>query len=434
MTTGATTTNYSWQAFVHTPEKTLEPLNLVSVNIIRAYYDSFGDEITVSMLFGLGTFARRIFPFRDQLEITLRKVSMVENQDAVSTEGPIESERFTAILIGKFLSPTVGQGMESTDEDALNISQLADVHFQLQDKCSEQLRVLLTGGICRKATVENCLLTMITTQTDNVKVDGDRALKGVSMVPADNVEEKDQIVITQGTRLVDLADFVQKRVGVYNAGIGSYIQNRYWYIFPLYDTTDFTRRNKTLTMLVVPENKLNNIERSFRTEAGSTTILVTGKTGFKDDSGSNSQNYGNGVRFTDAATLMDSNSDTEGNKVKFSRKSNNSEFLTDEAALKYAPVASNRITANPFPSLSLQASKRGGLFKAVWQNSDMSLLFPGMVVKIIYSDKNAVKEIYGIIHSANTIGHKPGGMTSQLFKNQTIIEVFVNDQMKPIDE
>ncbi len=431
----ATSTNYGWQAFVHTPEETLTPLNLPSVNFIRDYGGAFGDEITVTMTFGMGAFARRIFPHRERLEVTLKKVPLIENQDQQDTEGEIQAERFTAILIGKFLSPTVGQGMESNDEFALDISQLQEVSFQLLDKATEQLRVLMTGGVARSTNVQDLLTTMISTHSANVKVDGERALKGVDMVPADNKDIKEQIVVTQGTRLIDLSDFVQKRIGVYNAGIGSYIQNRYWYIFPLYDTSDFNKRVKTLTMLVMPERKLSNVERTFNVEGNSLTILVTGQTGFKDDAGSNYQNYGNGVRFSNAAKMMDENSDTSDNKTRLSRKANNNEFVTDASAtLKYAPVASNRITANPFPNLSMQAAKRGGLFKAVWENSDHSLIYPGMVTKIIYSDKGEISEVYGIVQSLHGISHKPAGMTTEKFKNQTVLNVFVNNQLKPVDE
>jgi hypothetical protein len=431
---GATSTNYTWEVTVHTPEKNLKPLNAMSINFIRDYSGGFGDEITISTLFGRGTFAHQILPFREKLEVTLKRIPTNEAVDTENAEGDIQAERFTALLVGDFVSPSLGQGREAKDEFSLNAAGIEDIHFQLQDKACEQLRVLMAGGIGRKTNVQNYLTTIIARDTANLKVNGERALKGVDMIDADNKDVKEQIVVTQGTRLVDLADFIQKRVGVYNSGLGSYIQNGYWYIFPLYDTTEFNRRVKTLTMLVVPENKMSNVERTFRTEAGSTTILVTGKTAFRDDAGSNYQNYGNGVRFAHAGKLMDANSATADNKTKVTRGQNNGEFVTDESTLKYAPVASNRITANPFPSLSLQASKRGGMFRAIWQNSDHSLVYPGMVVKIVYSEDDAMKDVYGIVHGLIHVSHKPGGLTSPRYTNQSVIDVFVNNQIKPLDD
>lgn len=431
---GPTSSNYIWQVIIHTPDEDLTPLDARSVNYLRDYSGAFGDEITISTLFGMGTFAYRIHKNRDKLEVTLKKVPVTENQTEPDDGQQIEAERFSAILVGDFMSPSLGQGREAKDEEALNLRSVIDVHFQLQDKACEQLRVLMTGGVARKATVQNYLTTMLATNTANIKVNGDRALKGIDMVPVDNKDRKEQIVITQGTRLVDLADFIQKRVGVYNAGIGSYIQGNYWYVYPLYDTTDFNRRVKTLTMLVVPENKLSNIERTFKTHAGSTTILVTGKTSFRDDAGSNYQNFGNGMRYTDARTLIDQNNDTQNNKTVLHRSKNNSEFVTDGSTLKYAPVTSNRITSNPFPNLSMQASKRGGLFRATWQNSDHSLITPGMLVKIVYNENDQLMDVYGIVQGVMHVSHKPGSIASLKFVHQTVIDVFVNNQMKPVDQ
>lgn len=430
---GATSTNYTWEATVHTPAGDVVPMNLASVNFVRAYSDAFGDEITISTLFGRGAFAYKILPYRENLEITLKKVPTSENSDTSNADGDIQAERFSALLIGDFTSPSLGQGREAKDEFTLDLTGVEDVHFQLQDKACEQLRVLMTGGIGRKGTVQDLLTTLIARDTSNIKVNGDRALKGVDIIAADNKDVKEHIVITQGTRLVDLADYIQKRVGVYNSGIGSYIQNGYWYIYPLYDTTEFNRRVKTLTMLVVPENKLSNVERTFRTEADSTTILVTGKTSFRDDAGSNYQNFGNGVRFAQAGALMDANSNVTDNKVKLARGKNNGEFITDDSTLKYAPVASNRITANPFAVMSLQASKRGGMFRGIWHNADHSLIYPGMVTKVVYSEDDEMKDVYGIVQAVTMVSHKPGGLTSPKFVNQCVVDVFVNNQLKPLD-
>lgn len=431
---GATSTNYTWEVIVHTPDENLTPFNVQSINTVRDYAGGFGDEITLSTQFGRGTFAYRILPFRNDLEITLKKIPVTESLDSELGSGKIQSERFKATLIGDFTSPTLGQGKEAKSEEALNMLGLDDIHFQLQDKACEQIRVLMAGGIGRNTTVQNFLTTLITRTSEKLKVGDERALKGIDMVKADNVDVKEHIVITQGVRLVDLADFVQKRQGVYNAGLGSYIQSGYWYIFPLYDTSEFNRRVKTLTMVVVPETKLSNVERTFITEAGATTVLVTGKTAFRDDAGSNYQNFGNGLRYTHAALLMDANSSTSGNKVTLTRDKLNSESISADAPLKFAPVAANRITANPFPNLSLQARKRGGYFRAIWQNGDHALIVPGMVVKIVYFEDEVLKDIYGLVHNVTHVSHKAGAVVSKKFVNQVIIDIFINNQLKPLNE
>ena len=280
----------------------------------------------------------------------------------------------------------------------------------------------------RKASVTDVLLALLSKETQRVDVDSVQVLKGVDISPASNREVKEQIVVTHGTKLVDVADFLQKRIGVYSTGIGAYIQDKHWFVFPLHDTTQFEDRQSTLTMIVLPKRKFNAIERTYRKEGDSLTVLVTGETGFKDDSGSKYLNEGNGARFADASKLMEHSVSTVGNKAVMARGKNNSEFITDTrtGALNNAPVPSQRITANPFAVYSKLSSRNGGVFKGVWQNSEFSLIFPGMVCKVLYSDEDGTQELFGVVQRVDHISHKEGDFGNQKFSNQSVITVFVN--------
>lgn len=434
MNDGATTANLGWKAVIHYGDEHYTPIQVLSVNFMRDYVDSFTDEVTVTVQIPLGIYARRIYPKRTELQITLKRVPLGEITNAVDGEIEIQSERYSALLIDGDRAPTVAQGAESNDEESLNLTQILDVDFQIYDKALEQLRVMQSGGVLRKTKVQDAILTVLTNQALQANVDGIRAVEGVDMVDADNTDIKNQIIITHGTKLIDVADFIHARIGVYSTGIGSYIQNKYWYIYPLYDTTQFNKRDKTLTILVMPKKKFSNIERTFRVIDDAVTILATGETGFKDDSGTFYVGGGNGVRFADAASMMDGTK-TEGNKTKASRAANNSEFVFDApvAGINHAPLTPERISANPFTAYSMLAARRGGMFKCVWQNSDHSLLIPGMTVKIIYSDKNEMQEIYGILHGAQSVSHKYSGIGTEKFNNQSVLSVFVNNQVTDIE-
>jgi hypothetical protein len=271
-------------------------------------------------------------------------------------------------------------------------------------------------------------LALLTNEASKADVDETRAIEGVDLVPVSNRDIKEQIVLTHGTKLVDVPDFLQKRVGVYSAGLGSYIQNKHWFVFPLYDTTQFQDRQNTLTIVVLPRRKYSEIERTYKKVGSSLTILMTGETGFKDDSGAQYLNEGNGARFSDASRLLDKSVTTAGNKATMSRARNNSEFLSDQRSdgINHVPIASSRITSNPFVIYSDLNRRNGGMFKGVWQNSDPKLILPGMAVRILYSDQDEMKEIYGVMQGAEHFSHKVGDLASKKFSNQSIVYVFVN--------
>lgn len=434
MNSGMTTANMGWAVDIHFGKENYTPIQAVAVVYTRDYIDAFADEVLVTVQMPLGVYSRQIYPNRLNLEITLSKVPMDEISDAVNTEKKIESERFSAVLIDHSKSPTIAQGAESNNQEALDLAQIINVNFQVYDKALEQLRVMITGTVCRKTTVQESLLTILTNQAATAIVDKNRAVVGIEMIEADNKDVKGQIVIKQGTLLIDTPDFMQSRIGVYNAGIGSYIQNKYWYIYPIYNAGSFNKRAKTLTVLVLPKRKFSHIERTFKVNGKALTILATGETGFKDDAGRFYLNHGNGVRFSDASALMDCNSAATDNKLKLNRNSNNSEFTSDTIIgnINNAPLSADNITSNPFRQYSLLASRNGGMFKCVWENSDSSIIIPGMVAKIVYSDLEEIKTIYGVVHKSTSVNHKAGGFGNNKFKNQTVLDIFVNSQLEPI--
>lgn len=426
---GQTGTNFGWRVIIHYGEnQTMHPLRTLALNNVRDYGKAFTDVTTLTVMMGLGKYARRIYPNRNQLQITLQKLPQAELSESGNGDSAIESERFSATLIDQDRSPTDGQGAEANDEEVLDLSDIVQVSFQLFNKSLEQVRMMAVGGVFRDTKVDALLRSMLTKESQKADVDDERAVVGVDLVPVSNKDTHKQIVITHGTKLVDVADFLQKRYGVYNAGLGSYIQNKYWHIYPLYDTRQFEDRQQTMTILVMPKRKYSDIERTYRQNGDSLTVLMTGETAFKDDSGSNYLKEGNGARFSDASKVMDSVATTQGNKAIISRARNNSEFLADKRpdGINHVPVANNRITSNPFPIYSELASRNGGLFKGVWQNSDPKLLLPGMMVRIVFSDQGETKELYGVLHGAEHVSVAIGDVTSEKFTTHSVVYVFVN--------
>lgn len=424
---GPTGTNYSWEAVIHYGEdQLLVPLKVISVNNKRDYAQSFTDEMTVTLLIPLGKYARKIYPNRTNLQITLTKIPLGELVDEENTEVSHSSERYTAILIDQGPAITEGQGTESNDEFVLDLTDLLDVHFQLLNKALEQVRLIEIGGVFRKVKTDDLLETVLTVESQKADVDEQRAIVGVDISPVSNKDIKEQIVVTHGIKLVDFPDYLQKKVGIYNAGLGSYVQNKFWHLFPLYDISRYDSSDYTLTLIILPKRKYTNIERTYLCEGTSATVLITGQTLMKDDSGSQYMNQGNGARLTSASSLIESSAVTKDNKTKYGRANNNSEFITDAipSGNNHVPVPPQRISDNPFTVFSNLNARNGGMFRGIWQNSDPSILLPGMATRILYADNEDIKEVYGVLHTSNTISHHHGDIHNRRFQNQTVLEVF----------
>lgn len=432
MENGATETNFGYRILIHYGEnQTLSPLKTTSLNNLRDYVKSFTDVMTLSVVMGLGDYARLIYPNRNNLQVSIQKLPQGEQSETGDGDAAMDTEIFSATLIDQDRSPTDGQGAEANDRETLNLTQIVDVSFQLYNKALEQVRLMSVGATMRNSTVDAALRAILTKESQRANVGEERAVVGVDLVPVSNKDKHEQIVVTHGTKLVDVPDLLQNRYGVYSAGLGTYIQNKFWHLFSLYDTTQFDDRQQTLTIIVLPKRKYSDMERTYRKRGDSLTVLMTGETAFKDDSGTDYLKEGNGARFNDASKLMDSVSKNTDNKAIISRKRNANEFTTDKRpdGIQHVPMSKERITANPFPIYSELAGRNGGLFKGVWQNADPKLLLPGMAVRIIYTDLGETKTLFGVLHGTQSVSHAVGDIKSEKFTTQTVVYVFVSKPM-----
>lgn len=430
---GDTGSGVGWKAVIHMTDRgtTYTPMQVNAVNIRADYVKGYGDEMSITVMIPLGKYARRIYPSRNNLEISLTKIPLGESSSDTMQNAVMQSERYSAYLVDGDKSPTVGQGRESVSEDALDLIDILLVSFQLTNKAMEKIRMVTVGGIFRNTTVKDTILSVLTAESQKIKIDNKRVLEGVDIVQPSNQTKRDHILIPQGIKLFDLSDYIQNNIGVYNAGIGSYISAKTWHVYPLFDTTRFNSSKLTLNVLILPKNKMPQLERSFKKIGNSLTILITADTKFKDGAGSNYLNEGNGVRFADANKFMSDLSTTTGNITTVSRAKNINEFKLEDRPDKvnHIVVSGSKITANPYKEYSSILNRKGGYFTATWENSDPTLLVPGMVTKIMYFDDTVTKEIYGTLLGAEHSSMKMSDYGSTRHVVNSLLHFFVN--LKP---
>ena len=427
---GETGSGVGWKAIIHIvgQNKTYVPLQVIAINIRCDFVKAYTDEFTCTLLIPLGKYARLIYPNRTNLEITLSKTPLKESSDDARYDAELESERYSAILIDGDKSPTVGQGRETNDEDSLDLMDMLPVSFQLTNKAMEKLRMVSVGGIFRNTTVKDAIRSLLTKQSQDIKVDNKRVLEGVDIVEPKNTSKRDHILLPQGIKIFDVCDYIQKNIGIYNAGVGSYIRNKIWYVFPLYDTTRFNECKQTLSLLILPRNKFPQLERTYKKKGNSLTVLITSETGFKDDSGTQYLNFGNGARFADANKFMEGFNETKDNTTLVARAKNINEFKLEDRpdGVNLINVTQNKITANPYYEYSKLIGRKGGIFKAIWENSEPSLLIPGMMTRISYYDEGGVKEIYATLLGAEHSSMRMGDFGSQKHVVNSLMHFFVN--------
>lgn len=430
---GPTPVHFTWRAVIHINELQLDfpVLKVIELDNVSDFESNFTDEITIKVLIPAGTFATQIYPFQNDLDMTVLQYPLGELADASDGTHAVNAVRYQATLDDKGNPLLQANSRTNVSQESLDLSQLLEVTFQLIDKSLEQVRMMSVGGRWLQVKVEDFIKAAMTQFSQNVDVDQTLKVQGVDMVPASNKNVRDHIVIPHGTRLIDVPAYVQERCGgIYSAGLGCYLRNKFWYIYPCYDTTRYNQALKTATVILLPQNRYSNLERTYRVDGDHLVILATGDIQFRGDSTPQQLNFGNGVRYTDASKVMEGIALTKDNKTVMARGNNTNEYVNVDRpnGLNNVQMAANPITANPFAQASRLARRNGSVVAFNWENSNDSLLTPSMMLNILYFENDQVKSLTGVLLKTHTYVQMNGvGITSSRHISRTGMSCFVQN-------
>jgi hypothetical protein len=421
--------NLSAQILVNTTGVTVNPMKILSVDLKRNYLDSYSDELIVEMMIPAGQYAKLIYPYKNNLDISLTYTPLNETGDTTNTSRSPQSETYTATLIDTG-SPALEQnGFNAPTQYNLDMTNMTSVKFQLVNKALEQMRMIDVGQNFRGATVDDAIKTVLTLASQTTTVNGQRTVQGVTMAKSANQTPRENIMIPHGVKLVDVPQYIQKHCGgVYAAAMGYYLQGNQWHVYPALDTTKFNQSQNTLTIINLPQNKFTNVERTYRQSGGNLVVLATGNVKFRDPSNQHQLNMGNGIRFSDATKFMGNFALLGDNKALVSRGDNNNEFIGVQRPNGNNKVhrSSNPINANSLEEYSKLARAMGSTITLEWQHSNPDLITPGLAVQILYLDEDQIQTLTGIVVGAHHYTHQMGqGFAVMRYGTSTALSIFV---------
>jgi hypothetical protein len=396
-----------YTAKVHYDQESVDILKVLTVDFVKNFEVNTGDQIQLEVMIPLGTYVKKIFPNKHKLEISLTVSPLNEAGDSTSKED-LQEVRYKAMPVLQGMISYEGSQYDIYSEEALNNIEILNVSFQLIDRSLEKLRLVTFGGIFRDCLNEDVLSVVLASETNEVLVEGKPSIDTIDIVPTVNQEKRAHTLIPQGTKLIDVPNFIQKHCGgLNNTGVGSYISQKKWWVYPLFDTARFDEEyRKTLMVYKIPERKYSNIERTYRTDGNTTFILATGEINIKDDAEAEFLNSGNGFRQANADLFMGNGvTTTKDNVTNIKRSQVNDELviINREDGVNNALLSPTPISSNRFASMSLVTARNGGIINMVWENSNDSLLIPGMLAKIHYMDGNDLVVVNGVLLYCHTL-------------------------------
>ena len=404
------------------------PLRVTNFDIVQDFESSYTDDINITVMMGVGDYDRLIYPFRDNLEMVVYVQPVMGSSGTPISSLKKEVYKYRAIP-HDVTSNVVAANIDiAENKDELNKGNMGSYTFQLLDLNIEQLRSKMAGApIVRKVKVENVIRTVLGKASTGLDVDESVSIKGVELVEPNNSKERDHIVIPP-CKFVDYIDELQNKVGIYSSGVGFYLSERLWWVWPLYDITRFEKAKYRLDICCLPPNRFPGGEKTWLW-VGNTLVMVSSSSAdYKDFTDRLQVSTGNGLRFGKASTALEGWSSNDKNKMSVKRQDNNNEFITSKrkTGVNNITPASVPFTDNVYREMSTLAAKQGAVMQLAWNFSAPKLLNPGQAVRLRYVEGNSVRTLYGVILKAEhftTI--KDNVMTSNVHVTNTILSLFL---------
>lgn len=366
----------------------IEPIKLFSIDIERDYVKNFTDKIIVDAIFPLGTYQRHFIPYKQQLYATLTRYSR-EELEPKSTKN-IEAREYRAVLLDESSDAMTAANPRLGARGSEDMNDLIRVEIQLMSPAIEEMRMIEVGGIYPQEIPLHVVRYILNLTSSELELPESEAILGIDMVPPDNTTPNFNIVVPHGTKPWDVADYIQDQWGgCYNAGMGCYLQERLWYLWPLYNLKRYDSETRSLTVINLPPLKYPGAERTYRVTEYQVIIISTGESGEVNPSHHEQLSDGGGTRFAHGDSIIDGFGTVKDNKFTTSTQENltqtNGEGRPDN---NFAPINRRRpLSNNSFSQFSHLSPRKGTFVQVVWENSVPEFIYPGMPTKFVFGDK-----------------------------------------------
>jgi len=427
------TCRYEYTAMIHTTEQDFMATQVVQVDMIRDYQNQIGDQIFIDLLLPLGDYIKRLYPYRTNLEVTLTRKPLFAVSGSSNPDSDNEVERYKAIFLPAENEHPQGQDITQYDKPSLDLADVRTVRLQLLNRSLEPLRIKTVGGVYKKVTAQDLLQALLVAESQKVLVDGKPAIDGMDLYEASNPESKAHVIVPHGTLVHYIPTYIQEQLyGVYNAGIGTYLQTynnkRLWFVYPLYNTARYTTDKKTKAVFyAVPEKDYPVVELTYRLNGDVLYALALGHKLYSDKAETDQMSQGIGFRQIDARSFMKKPVEVKKDGPEAVRNQLATEVVavSREDNLNYAPMSENRISSNPFLQYSQVAARQGGRIDIQWYYADPNQLFPGMACQYVYLDGEEVRRVNGVILKVYAAIKLDGiGIGTKRHRTDCVISIF----------
>lgn len=389
---------HTYSTIIHTDEDDFFIPLTITVDVVRDYNINTGDVIIIDVSLPLGDFVKYIYPKRDNLEVTLVN----------TTVGSKTKERFKLIL--QNVDSDIKRDIYSKNTlKELNKNGMTRITGQCINKTLNELRTKTTHGVYKQKTVNDVINVVTMEFLKSFNLFGGILSRNLKMVPPDNTRSYDHIIIPDGTPVLDVPSFLQHGdYGVYNGGIGNYLQTsgeeEIMYIYPLYRTSDTIISDEMLHVIASENASQVTMSNTYAKEGNNLKIIATINTSVQDDGETDVYNKGVGFNAVDSDSVMNRPIEASKDGVTTDKKNIKRKQIHREPEDKNFKTPYIGIVNNFYAERSKVLRNDGSLIQIQWNFSNARLLKPGMQVKVFKdSGKDDIEISNGILQGVHIV-------------------------------
>ena len=399
-------------AYLHIKDESIPIPFIFYYEIKSDYSKALTDEIFIELFIDTSTYRDKIIPNMNNLKMSITyQVDYskdLENKDSVYY---IKTYNAIPTYVDKTLKESHRYFLDKNNLDATTITYL---RFQLVDPILYKLKPLITSGIYRNTTVKDVIYGIFYKEFNNLNI-GYKHF----MVPPDNTRTYDHIIIKSRTKVIKLPHYLQTGdYGVYNGGIGTYIEqvhdNQYYlYNYPVVDYSKYNVGNRDRLIIYNPiktaygvnhisyaydiNKKCNNIVyKDYKLIATDVEILN------KEDR-KYIETYDT-LYNVDPYVATDYMSEAVGNySIEFDTSKLTKLYTAEANKSNVNNFLYTNMDDNLYKYKSLLIYNETVLAKVILYGVESTIFRPGMPVKYVYQKEDIAIELNGVLQSAHII-------------------------------
>ena len=422
---------HRWELVIKANGVDIKPIYVKKVMTDRHYHKSYAELQSITVGFTYADYQYKILPYRDTLEATLVRKDLDHSANAeIDPNSPRKLITYKVQLLDGNADAVSGDNPLTLNKAMADKGDLKEIEIQLFSTVIDRIRKKSWGTTFRSTDPISAIAYVLLKHSKEPSVETSNSVLGVSIDPSFEPIEREHILI-KPMKIVDIPMAIDRQIGgLHPAQMRFFLQNRHWYIYPIYDHSRFSKSENVLTIIKIPKHRLPAIEKTFRIADQQVIILSTNATHHRDNSESWQLNGGNGVRFVDADHIMDNFAKVGDNKLTASAKDKVTEVVYQPRAdeVDMVNMAPTIIANNYNEEYAKLALKSGAYIQTIWEHANIELLKPGMPVRYIFQDGKTTREQYGTLNAVETLDYNTNNtITNPRFVTMALLTIFVSN-------